>query len=344
MYRKSILTACVALALGLAGGAAHALPLPAGIPFAFDPTGSGSLTGGGACTTDPSAPAGSGCSLSTTIDEAPGNLLAVNSTPLAPGGTFTALYQANLSAIQDANQFNVFSNGGSSKFFTFAATIPEVVSGVTLNATTASATFALGAGSSLFQMYATTTLGDPLAGTGFTSATPILSATATSLSSSFAFDTTSSTACPTPFAIPGGPTIFTGPLDQVGTNNYPAINTGCGTGSTDLTLMVTSANAGYFPNLLSGTTFVFHFTNTSQVDPFLQVNPSALFTNILTSLTHATNVGTLNGISGPDFIFQADANGSFTRVSRVPEPASLALLGLGLSAMALVSRRRSKNR
>src|SRR6185437_8355344 len=36
MYRKSILTACVALALGLAGAAAHATV--AGVPFAFDPT------------------------------------------------------------------------------------------------------------------------------------------------------------------------------------------------------------------------------------------------------------------------------------------------------------------
>ena len=50
-------------------------------------------------------------------------------------------------------------------------------------------------------------------------------------------------------------------------------------------------------------------------------------------------LGTVNGANGTNFIFQADANSSLT-ITSVPEPSTLALLGLGLIAVPLLYRRR----
>ena len=83
-----------------------------------------------------------------------------------------------------------------------------------------------------------------------------------------------------------------------------------------------------------GSTFTFHFTNATLIDPYKQIDPSRLFGG------YAPNLGTINGLTGTDFIFQADANGSFVRT--VPEPASLVLLGVGLAAAGAFSRRRTQ--
>jgi hypothetical protein len=96
--------------------------------------------------------------------------------------------------------------------------------------------------------------------------------------------------------------------------------------------------------LTPSSTITISFFNNSQVDPFRQVDPSQCFntdTSVCGGGGGIISVGTLgavNGATGPNIIFQADGNQSFT----VPEPASLALIGLGLSFMGFFGKSRRR--
>ena len=107
MFRRDVIAAIV-LGLGIAGAAQADL-------FTFSPTGL-------AVNNIPNA---------AFVDEAPGNLIAVNAVPTAVGGTFTALYQANLSAVEAASTAVLFANGtsvgGQNRFFTFTASFQEQI-------------------------------------------------------------------------------------------------------------------------------------------------------------------------------------------------------------------------
>ena len=90
----------------------------------------------------------------------------------------------------------------------------------------------------------------------------------------------------------------------------------------------------------SATNLTLSFFNTSQVTPFLQVDPSARFSsNGIANGDVVANRGAVNGVTGPDFQFQADANTSF-QVSAVPEPETYALMLGGLGLIGFVARRR----
>jgi hypothetical protein len=328
MFQKKLVAAGIALGLGMMASAQAAV-------FTFDPDGAGGAA----------AIHGAGI-----IDEAPGNSLAVGvggGFATLPGTNFTLLYQANLGSIQASDTTGLFLNGTGGNFFTIVGAFPEVVTA----GSATSADFGLGAvGPNVFNIYYNTTgVGNNLTGAGFTSATSVLSAHVIDSSGSFSF--TANHAPPSSGCANTGLGFQQGLLDQGGGNgdNWAGQQTACGTGAADITLRIDSADAAFFPDLLSGSQLVLHLTNASLLDPFKQVDPSRSF-NDGTGGTHATNLGgagSINGVScgasAPpcDFIFQSDANGSFVKVA-IPEPATTGLFGLGLIALGWVSRKRAK--
>jgi hypothetical protein len=176
-------------------------------------------------------------------------------------------------------------------------------------------------------MYRTAAPGDNLTGLGFTTGTPILQGVinATNFSSNFSESTASRTS----------PVTF----DQFGANNYGGVTSVVGTGASSFSATITFFDANYFPDF-SAATILLSFFNTSQVTPFAQVDPSARFSSNGTANGDVVaNRGAVNGVTGPDFQFQADANTSF-QVAAIPEPQTYALMLGGLGFIGFLVRRR----
>lgn len=323
MFKRNLIAASILLAMAGAGHAADAIQ--------FDYNGGaagGSLTG------------------VTTFDWQPGNAIAINGNPsggLAVGDTVTVLYQANLGTITDGSNI-LFANGTNSNWFTGVATFNETVTSVGANGT---ATFALAAGTNQFQIFHNTAgVGNSLTGEGFKAGNQILLGSILSLASGN-FQVSSTT-----------PVL----LDQFNSAPFAGDNLGgqqtvTGSGATDINIQALIANVdtSYFTDLFAGSMLALSFFNTSLVTPFLQVQPSNCFldgdaagtNNGCNNGGYAPNLGTVNGalqtIADRDFQFQADGNESFTKVA-VPEPASLALVGLGLFAVGWSTKRKGKGK
>lgn len=162
-------------------------------------------------------------------------------------------------------------------------------------------------------------------------------------------------------------------LDRWGADNYNGQLTQTGSGS-NTALSVGTPDLTYDPTFFLGllSSLSLTFANISQGIPFFTVDPSDCFTdtayggavgtisagecsNAHIGGTYAAQgadptgytplIGLINGFlpaftgGGPDQVFQTDYNTAFNATS-VPEPGTLALLGLGLGLSALLRRRR----
>ena len=315
LFNKTLIAAALAL---------PALAYSAATPIQFDTNGAGV---GGLVTVD-------------VLDWTPGNALALNGNPasgfLAAGTTTQLLYQANLGLVSLGGVTQATAGFGGAQNFTAVAGFNEIV---LTNSTGLNPTFGFNDGQSrtatnFFYIYANN-VGSNLAGTGFVGVAGqiALSGYITSVSSS---------------NYTGGGTALNPTInprfDNFGTNNYPNIATLVGSGTSDINIKIDFANAAYFPDLVAGSSL--SFFNSSQVTPFNQADPSLCFSsNGTAGCNTLSNVGAVNGVHQAgdptrNFQFQADGNSSFQRV--IPEPGSLALLGLALGIAGVVRRRTAK--
>jgi hypothetical protein len=141
-----------------------------------------------------------------------------------------------------------------------------------------------------------------------------------------------------------GLNIAPGGLDAFGPDNYPGVGSITATGNSSLAIAIASFDPAYFPaTLLPG--FALDF-RTAFSAPFSQVDPSSCFKNGAGALINGAGpntldgsecgintVGNLNGVDGTNLMLMSDSSGSFRPAEPVPEPMSLALLGIGLAAM-----------
>jgi len=262
-----------------------------------------------------------------SFDLLPGNSLnqGVLTQQTAQTGVFTNLFQAKLGSLLDTNGNVIPVPGLNSSFeITVVAQFDLAITGITPGPASITQTALAPTPNNPTNFvrfyYDGVVNANDLAGTGFKDGTMILDATATAAPGVFMefFN-----------VLTGSATIPPVNLDQFGANNWAGTTSNTGQGSTVIDAAVGASDSSFF---IDGLNVVSLNAVTANSEPFNKVNPSRFFFDTIPS-----NVGNVNGQSGPDILVQTDASVSFVVV---PEPASVAMMALSGLAMGLRIRRR----
>jgi len=322
MFNKSLLSIAAAAALGMGVTSANA------VVFSYDGSGS----------------AGSQVNL-IGLDWSPDNALSIGalSTPPVNGvQTLQTVAQGKLATFTTASgpQSALFAQ--TQREYTFQASFFENAVGIG----TSAAAFTLAPGANYFRVYAdTANNSNQVTGTGYGDGTLILEGTINSLTGTF-----------NDFTRLGLPIVG---LDQFANSTNGDVDGGVsshqGNGSNTVNVKIDYLNANYFLGNVAELILTLNYNDTTNLAvPFNAAQPSDSVVGITPNYSFVngakvngadcrqggvTEAGVQTGRC--DFQFQSDAAGSF--VNEVPEPASLALVGLALAAAGVAGQRKKKS-
>lgn len=300
-----------------------------------------------------------------TLDWLPDNALAIGALSTLPAGLggpvvagqlanenyFRTVAQGRLGSFSGTNSVGTEDTFGTTglffgKDFTFQTSFYEF--GFGIGASTSS--FRLAPGDSFFRIMADSLAdSNTTTGGGYNNGTIILEGVLSRVSGAYTDKTRT----------PGDPNFgVTTRLDGFGSDNQNGVQTHIGQGSNAVEIRITSLNSAYFLNSVDLLRVNLDYVDsTNLTTPFITANPSdrvvgeTPFYSVLPGGVKMNGANCLNGEATLgrdelgnlppggfrcDFHFQSDASGAFV----VPEPGSVALIGLALGAVGLASRRR----